>query len=247
MCANASVTPADTVDSVTLISDMRGIFRRPNGTGIGICFFLVIFLCACAETAAFLLPVRHNTVTIVLTNFDFLRIWNLAVYAQKRLFINFWAKFWHLHWLQGAWFHNVLRVTFHPLDFDYIFNFFILQSHNPPYFYFRLIWPSDLENAMLPTWIISTKFELMTLSVRPTDLWRFRCYYDESPIKCHRPLIFWRWTHRTPHDQVIWQFNYLEHPMVIHSWINDGLKLTAIGIIYELRPLRMRCITWPVA
>jgi len=72
--------------------------------------------------------------------------------------------------------------------------FCILYADCPPYFYFRFVWPTDLESilhASTPTSIIPTKFEVdMTthcrviafcLLIRHVTLWLW-------------PLTFWPWT-----------------------------------------------------
>jgi len=96
--------------------------------------------------------------------------------AQKRL--GLLMSFWTLLTFR---LNSVSPVFYRPI-IDYIsliyydhicFSFFIVQQQNPPYFYFRLIWPSDLESAscvMLRTSIISTKFEV-DQSHQTTD-WR---------------------------------------------------------------------------
>ena len=48
----------------------------------------------------------------------------------------------------------------------YSVDFFIGKAKRPPYFYFRIIWPTDLESVPRvepPTLIISTKFEVDTI------------------------------------------------------------------------------------
>ena len=71
-----------------------------------------------------------------------------TAHAQKRLFINFRCKFRHRRSIR------------------------ILYSECPPYFYFRFVWPADLESiphAPTRTLIISTKFEVdMTIHCRVT-------------------------------------------------------------------------------
>ena len=47
-------------------------------------------------------------------------------------------------------------------------DFFIEKAKSPPYFYFRFIWPTDLESVPRvepPTLIISTKFEVDNVAV----------------------------------------------------------------------------------
>jgi len=58
-------------------------------------------------------------------------------------------------------------------------HFYILYSESPPYFYFRFVWPTDLESiphASIPTSIIPTKFEVdMTIHCRVIAF--FFCWY----------------------------------------------------------------------
>jgi len=72
--------------------------------------------------------------------------------------------------------------------------FFIRKAERPPYFYFRFIWPTDLESVPRvepPTLIISTKLEVDTIVHRRITalLVRIR-YMNLSPW----PLTFWPWT-----------------------------------------------------
>jgi len=87
-------------------------------------------------------------------------------------------------------FYRPIRVIFQPPDFAYTFSISItitisisVQSQIPPYFYFRLIGPNDLEDVspvMFPTCIISSKFEVHeTIRYR---LMNFRCYYVTSHL-----------------------------------------------------------------
>ena len=84
-----------------------------------------------------------------------------TAHAQKRLFMNFRCKFWHRFPVRMQNFGDLATFS---VDFG------ILYAECPPYFYFRFVWPTDLEsipNASTPTSIILTKFEVnMTVHCR---------------------------------------------------------------------------------
>jgi len=91
---------------------------------------------------------------------------------------------------------------------------FIGKSKSPPYFYFRFIWPTDLESVPRdepPTMIISTTFEVdKTIHCRVIALLLLIHYVT---------LTFWCWTvviHVGSRDQPWIKF---EDPMPIHSWL----------------------------
>ena len=80
--------------------------------------------------------------------------------AQKRLFRNLLCKFRHRRSIHRLRFpvrvHNFGDLATFCVDFC------ILYSECPPYFYFRFVWPTDLESiphASTPTSIIPTKVE----------------------------------------------------------------------------------------
>ena len=93
-----------------------------------------------------------------------------TAHAQKRLFMHFRCKFRHRRSIRRPRFP--IRVkNFGDLALFYV-NFCILYFECPPYFYFRFVWPTDLESiphALTPMLIISTKFEVdMTIHCRVT-------------------------------------------------------------------------------
>jgi len=114
--------------------------------------------------------------------------------AQKRLFMNFRCKFRHHRSIPRPWFLYKLQKFG---DFPtFSIHFCILYAEGPPYFYFRFLWPTDLESIGLPhasalTAIISAKFEVDTTihcwviaflrMIRYVILWPW-------------PLTFWHWT-----------------------------------------------------
>jgi len=84
-----------------------------------------------------------------------------TAHAQKRLFMNFRCKFRH---------HRSIRRPRFPIGVQnfsdlatFTVDFCILYAECPPYFYFRVVWPTDLESiphASNPTSIIPTRFEV---------------------------------------------------------------------------------------
>jgi len=86
-----------------------------------------------------------------------------TAHAQKRLFMNFRYKFGHCRSIRRPRF-PVTAQNFGDLA-TFSVDFCILYSECPPYFYFRFVWPTDLESiphASTPTLIIPTKFEAST-------------------------------------------------------------------------------------
>ena len=80
--------------------------------------------------------------------------------AQKRLFMNFRCKFWHRRSIRRPRFPVTVQ-NFGDLA-TFSVEFCILYVECPPYFYFRFVWPTDLESiprASASTSIIPTKFE----------------------------------------------------------------------------------------
>ena len=82
--------------------------------------------------------------------------------------MNFRCKFRHRRSIRRPRFP--LRVENFGDSATFSVDFCILYSECPPYFYFRFVWPTDLESiqhASTPTLIISTKFEVdMTIHCR---------------------------------------------------------------------------------
>ena len=93
-----------------------------------------------------------------------------SAHAQKRLFMHFRCKFRQRRSIRRPRFP--IRVqNFGDLTLFYV-NFCIQYFDCPPYFYFRFVWPTDLEiipHASTPTSIIPTKFQVdMTIHCRVT-------------------------------------------------------------------------------
>ena len=75
-------------------------------------------------------------------------------------FMNCRCKFRHRHSIPRPWFPVRVQTFGNLVTFSV--EFCILYVKCPPYFYFRFVWPTDLEripHASTPTSIIPTKFE----------------------------------------------------------------------------------------
>jgi len=84
-----------------------------------------------------------------------------TAHEQKRLFMNFRCKFRHQRSIRRPRF-PVRMPNFGDLA-TFSVDFCISYSECLPYFYFRFVWPTDLESiphASTPTLIIFTKFEV---------------------------------------------------------------------------------------
>jgi len=128
-------------------------------------------------------------------------------------------------------------------------DFCILYAGCPPYFYFRFVWPTDLESiphASTPTSIIPTRFEVdMTTHCRVTaflsadtsrDLVTLTLTFDLLTLNsCHA----WRiaWPTLPPSLKTLRLFFHELRVITVH-WL--PLKM-------RMRPLRMRRITWSVS
>ena len=110
-----------------------------------------------------------------------------TAHAQKRLFMSFRCKFRHRLSI-GLPRFPVTVQNFGDLA-TFSVDFYILYSECPPYFYFRFVWPTNLESilqASTPTLIIPTKFEV-DVTIRFCMLIR---HVTWRPW----PLTFWPWT-----------------------------------------------------
>jgi len=92
-----------------------------------------------------------------------------TAHAQKRLFMNFRCKFRHRRSVRRPRFPITVQNFSDLATFPSILAFFIC-AECPSYFYFRFVWPTDLESiphASTPTSIIPTKFQVdMTIHYR---------------------------------------------------------------------------------
>jgi len=91
-----------------------------------------------------------------------------TVHMQKRLFVHFRCKIRHCRSIPPPWFPIKVQ-NFGDLA-TFSVDYCILYSECPPYFYFRFVWPTDLESkprTSTPTLITPTKFEVdMTIHCR---------------------------------------------------------------------------------
>jgi len=88
--------------------------------------------------------------------------------AEMVIYMNFRCKFRHCRSIRRPRFP--IRVKNFSDLATFSFDFCILYAECPPYFYFRFVWPTDLESiphASTPTSIILTRFEVdMTINCR---------------------------------------------------------------------------------
>jgi len=135
-----------------------------------------------------------------------------TVHAQKRLFMNFRSKFRHCRSIRRPRFP--IRVQNFGDLATFSFDFRILYAQCPPYFYFRFVWPTDLESiphASTPTSIIATKFE------DPTPIRSWVMCYNVShwlPLKMRTGQLRMRWI-TWPVSRGSKTITYLEFPAPI--------------------------------
>jgi len=116
--------------------------------------------------------------------------------------------------------------------------FFIGEAKSPPYFYFRFIWPTDLESVPRvepPTLIISTKFfrrvTALLVRIRYVSLWPW-------------PFNLGQWSNMAGH--VGNPSTKFEDPTPIRSWLMSYDVRHRPLLTVRSEPQRMRRITWPV-
>jgi len=125
-------------------------------------------------------------------------------------------------------------------------NYCILYSECPPYFYFRFVWPTDLESiphASTPTSIIPTKFEVdMTIHCRVVAFLSADTSRDLVTLTLDLLTLnscsSWR---------VTWLATKFEHTTPIRSWFMSHNVSRWLPLRMRTRPLRMGSITWPVS
>ena len=152
-------------------------------------------------------------------------------------------------------------------------DFCIFYAECSPYFYFRFVWPIDLESiphASTPTSTITTKFEAHT-PIRSwamsDNVFRYFLLFYWKCVRCHCACIELR-------DQCVEgqkTTTYLESPTpiclftiqlylatttikgrllssvtIIRSWVTSYNGSRCLALKMGTRPLRMRRITWPV-
>jgi len=171
-----------------------------------------------------------------------------TAHAQKRLFtcMNFRCKFRHRGSIRRANF-SIRLQTFSDLA-TFSVDFCILYAECQPYFYFRFVWPTDLESiphASTPTSIIPNKFEVdMTIHCRVIAF----LYADTSRDLVNFALLTlnsWS-TWRVTWPTLLPSLNF-EDPTPINSWLMSHNVSPWLPLRMHTRPLRMRQITWPVS
>ena len=135
-----------------------------------------------------------------------------TAHAQKRLFMNFRCKFRHRHSIRRPRF-PVRMQNFGNLA-TFSVDYCILYAECPPYFYFRFVWPTNLESipqASTPTSIIPTMFEAPT----PIRSWVISDNFSHwLPLKMHtRRLRMRRIT--WPVSRGVKTITFLESPTLI--------------------------------
>ena len=132
-----------------------------------------------------------------------------TAHAQKRLFMNFWLKFWHHHSI--AWPRFPYRARYFRDLRTFSVDFCIGYAECPPYFYFRSSWPTDLESVSRDAHLVmkvSTKFEVDKT---------IRCLVIALLLLWPWPLTFWPLSvviHKhggsrgQPLHQVWWYYGY---------------------------------------
>jgi len=129
---------------------------------------------------------------------------HFTAHAQKRLFINFRCKFRHRRSIHRPRF-PIRAQNFGDLA-TFSVDFCILYAECPPHFYFRFVWPTDLESiphASTPTSIILTKFKVdMTIHCRVI------AFVSADTSRDFVTLTFWPWiveVHGGSRDQLCYQ------------------------------------------
>ena len=136
-------------------------------------------------------------------------------------------------------------------------NFCILYSEYAPYFYFRFVWPTDLESiphSSTPKLIIPSKFEVdMTIHCRVTAFLSADTLRDWWPW----PLTFWLEQLSYMTGNVHNNATKFEDPKTIRSWVTSynvslllALKMLIKGKRYIWMSAIFRlpvCLTyWPI-
>ena len=172
---------------------------------------------------------------------------HFTTHAQKPLFLNFRCKCRHRRSNPRPWLPVRVQIFGDLVTFSV--DFCILYAECPPYFYFRFVWPTDLESiphASTPTSKIPTKFEVdMTIHCRVIAF-----LSAETTWPCDLDLDLW------PFD--VEQLTYMaghvanlaakfEDPTTIRSWVTSYNVFHWLSLKMRSRPLHMRRITWPVS
>jgi len=166
-----------------------------------------------------------------------------TAHAQKWLCMNFWCKFTHCRSIRRPRFP--IRVQNFSDLATFSVDYCILYAECLPYFYFRVVWPTDLESiphAPTPTSIIPARFEVdMTIhcrviaflsadTSRDLDLRSF----DLEHMSCMASHV----------TNTVTKY---EDPMTIRSWVMSYNVSRWLPLKMRTRPLRMHRITRPVS
>jgi len=169
-----------------------------------------------------------------------------TTHAQKRLFMNFRCKFRHRRSISRPRFP--VRVQHFSNLQTFSVDFCILYAESPPYFYFRFVWPTDLESiphASTPTLIIPARFKVdMIIHCRLIGF--FVCLHVTWP--CDLDL----WSFDLEHtlcmaNHVANTATKYEDPTCIHSWVMSYNVSCWLPLKMRTRLQRMRRITWTVS
>ena len=172
-----------------------------------------------------------------------------TAHAQKRLFMNFRCKYRHRRSIPQ------LRLPVRVQNFrdlaTFAVDFCILYAcppfECPPYFYFRFVWPTDLESiphTSTPTLIIPTKFEVdMTIHYRVIAF----CLLIRHVTSSHWPSTVWPRTVEVHGGYVPSLATKFEDPTHIRSWVTSYNASPWLPLKMRTRPQRMRRITRPAS
>jgi len=118
------------------------------------------------------------------------------------------------------------------------FDFCILYSECPPYFYFQFVWPTDLESilhASTPTLIIPTKFEVdITIHCRVTAF----LFADTS-----HDLVILTFVFLTLNSCHTWRVTWPTLPpslKTLRLFVHE-LRLTTVPVVYHWKSVRGHC------
>ena len=157
--------------------------------------------------------------------------------------MNFRCKFRH---------HRSIRRPRFPIRMQnfgdlatFFVDFCILYSECPTYFYFRFVWPTNLESiphAPSRTLIIPTKLEVdMTIHCRVTP------FLSGDTSRDLMTLTFDLFTLSFMAGHVTNPATKFEDPTTIRSWVTSYNGSHWLALEMRTRPLRMRRITWLVS
>jgi len=170
-----------------------------------------------------------------------------TAHAQKRLFMNFRCKLRRRRSIPLPRFpttvHNFGDLATFSVDFC------ILYAECPPYFYFRFVWPTDLESvphASTPTSIIPTKFEVDITIHCPVIAFLLADMSRDHVILTFDLLTLNSWSRPYMAGHVANVATKFEDPKAIRSWVMSYNVSRWLPLRMRTRPLRMRQITWPV-